>query len=98
MEKKIILTKRFRKNSLHIYEYLLENFSAKTAYLFLERLEERIDFIVKHPESGKRSLKKNNVRSILLTPHNHIFYRCNIDSIEILCLFDMRKNPKKNKY
>ena len=73
MEKKIILTKRFRKNSLHIYEYLLENFSAKTAYLFLERLEERIDFIVKHPESGKRSLKKNNVRSILLTPHNHIF-------------------------
>lgn len=53
MEKKIIITKRFRKNSLQIYEYLLKKFSAKTAYLFLERLEERIDFIVKHPESGR---------------------------------------------
>jgi plasmid stabilization system protein ParE len=98
MEKKIIITKRFRNNTLRVYQYLLKEFSAKTAYDFLNSLEKRIDFIAKNPEVGKLSAKRNNIRSILFTPHNQIFYRCKDDITEILCLFDMRKNPKKRPY
>lgn len=98
MEKKIVITKRFRNNTLRVYQYLLKEFSSKTAYRFLERLENRIDFIAKNPEAGKASVKRKNVRSILFTPHNQIFYRYQKNIVEILCLFDMRKDPKKRPY
>lgn len=98
MEKKIIITRRFRNNTLKVYQYLLKEFSSRTAYRFLEKVEKRIGFIIKNPEAGKPSLKRKNVRSIVFTPHNRIFYRYNKNTIEILCLFDMRKNPKKKPY
>ncbi|HEX7905183.1 MAG TPA: type II toxin-antitoxin system RelE/ParE family toxin [Chitinophagaceae bacterium] len=98
MEEKIIITKRFRNNTLRIYQYLLKEFSSKTAYKFLDRLGTRIEFIAKNPTVGKLSAKTKNVRSILFTPYNQIFYRYQNNAIEILCLFDMRKNPKKKPY
>ena len=96
MEKKIII--RFRNNALRVYQYLLKEFSSKTAYRFLERLEKRIEFIAKNPEIGKASVKRKNVRSVLFTPHNQIFYRYQKNMVEILCLFDMRRNPTKRPY
>jgi plasmid stabilization system protein ParE len=98
MEKKIIITKRFRNNTLRVYQYLLKEFSSKTAYSFLQQLENRIAFVVKNPSVGKLSAKRKDVRSILFTPHNQIFYRYQNNIIEILCLFDMRKDPKKRPY
>ena len=98
MEGKIIITKRFRNNTLRVYQYLLKEFSPKTAHSFLDRLEKRIEFIAKNPTTGKLSAKRKNIRSILFIPHNQIFYRYQNNSIEILCLFDMRKNPKKKPY
>ena len=98
MEEKVIISKRFRNNTLLIYQYLLKEFSAKTAYSFLDRLEKRIEFIANNPTVGKLSAKRKNVRSILFTPHNQIFYRHQKNTVEILCLFDMRKNPKKRPY
>ena len=58
MEKKIIITKRFRNNSLRVYQYLLKEFSSKTAYRFLVRLEERIEFIAKYPENREGFCEK----------------------------------------
>ena len=58
MEKKIVVSKRFRNNSLRIYQYLQLRFSSKTAFLFLDKLEERITFIINHPEAGKVSEKR----------------------------------------
>jgi plasmid stabilization system protein ParE len=98
MEEKIVITKRFRNNTLRVYQYLLKKFSAKTAYAFIDRLEKRIDFIARNPAVGRLSVKRKNVRSILFTPHNQIYYRYQKNKIEILCLFDMRKNPKKKPY
>lgn len=98
MEKEVVITKRFRKNVYSIYEYLLKKFSPGIALKFLQRVEEKLDFIAEHPEIGKLSQKRVNVRSILFTPHNKIFYRVTNDKIEVLSIFDMRKDPKKNRY
>lgn len=98
MEEKVIISKRFRNNTLKIYQYLLKEISVKAADNFLSRLEKRIDFITKNPTAGKLSLKRRDVRSVLFTPHNQVFYRYKNKTIEILCLFDMRKNPKKKPY
>jgi len=98
MERKIIISKRFRNNSRKTYQYLLNNFPANTAYNFLVTLEKRIEFIAANPTVGKSSGKNKHVRSILFFPHNQIFYRYQNDIIEILCLFDMRRNPTKRPY
>ncbi len=49
MEKQVIITKRFRNNTLSVYQYLLKEFSARTAENFLLQLEQRIDFVSENP-------------------------------------------------
>lgn len=94
MEKKIVVSKRFRKNTLALYDYLIKEHSAKTAYHFLDKLQRRVEFISQHPHIGKPSQKKANIRSILLLPYNRIYYRTVENTIELLCLFDMRRKNK----
>ncbi len=72
-------------------EYLIKEYSAKTAFNFLDKLQQRVELIILYPEMGKPSQKKQNVRSITLQPHNRIYYRLNKNRIDLLCLFDMRK-------
>jgi plasmid stabilization system protein ParE len=98
MEREVVITKRFRNNTLRVYEYLLKEFSAATAFNFIDSLEKRIEFIAKNPTIGKESVKKKNIRSLLFTPHNQIFYRISKNKIEIVSLFDMRKNPLNKPY
>ncbi|MBY0433029.1 MAG: type II toxin-antitoxin system RelE/ParE family toxin [Cyclobacteriaceae bacterium] len=98
MEKEIVVTKRFRNHTHRVYQYLVKNFSSKTAFLFLEKIEERIGLIAKYPSIGRQSNKKVDIKSIQLIPHNLIFYRVKKSRIEILCLFDTRQNPRKKPY
>jgi len=91
MEKKIVVSKCFRKNTSNVYDHLLKEYSAKTAFDFLNKLQGRVELITHYPEIGKPSRIRANVRSVTLQPHNRIFYRLKINSIELLCLFDMRK-------
>lgn len=98
MEAEIVIAKRFRNQTFRIFQYLQKRFSPKTAELFLEKIEERIELIAKHPTIGKQSVRKKAVRSIILTPHNIIFYRVKKGRIEILCLFDSRRDPMKKPY
>lgn len=58
MEKKIVLSKRFRKNTLRVYDYLIKEYSAKTGFNFLNRLQQRVELILHYPEIGKPSQKK----------------------------------------
>jgi plasmid stabilization system protein ParE len=83
METEIIISKRCRNNSLKVHQCLIKEFSATTANNFLDRLEQRIEFIAAHPTAGRLSLKRKNVRSILFTPYNQIFYRY---KIKLKCL------------
>ena len=91
MEKKIVVSKRFRKYILKVYDYLLKQYSTKTAFDFLNKLQRRVELIIRYPEIDKLSRIRPNVRSVTLQPHNRIYYRLNMSTMELLCLFDMRK-------
>jgi plasmid stabilization system protein ParE len=91
MEKKIVVSHRFQKNTLRAYEYLIKEYSTKTAFNFLDKLQQRVELIIQYPEIGKPSQKKENIRSVTLQPHKRIYYRLNKNRIELLCLFDIRK-------
>ncbi len=91
MEKNVVVSKRFRKNAIQVYEYLIKDYSASVAFNFIDKLQQRIELIIRYPKVDKPSQKKQDVRSITLYPHNRIYYRLNKNRIELLCLFDMRK-------
>ncbi|MEO6812678.1 MAG: hypothetical protein ABI172_02020 [Ginsengibacter sp.] len=65
MEKKIVVSKRFRKNSLEVFEYLIKEYSQKTAFNFLDKLE-CVEFIIRYPEIGKPSQLRPKVGSVTL--------------------------------
>ena len=94
MEKKIVVSKRFRKNTLKVYDYLMKDYSAKTAFNFLDKVQRRVELIIQYPEIGKPSQKKANIRSVTLQPYNRIYYRVNKNTIELLCVFDMRRRKR----
>lgn len=96
MEKKAVVTKRFQRNTLNTYTWLLETFSAAVAFNFINKLQQRVELIIQNPEIGKPSQKTKTIRSLILHPHNKIYYRVTANTIELLCLFDMRK--KKEPY
>lgn len=97
MERQVVVTKRFRNQTQRTYQYIIKKFSATTAYSFLEKLEERIQLISKHPAS--RIVKNyDSIRYIQLIPHNLIFYRVKKNKIEILSLFDTRRSPKRKPF
>lgn len=91
MEKKIVVSKRFRKGALKTFNYLIKEHSEKTAFYFLNKLQRRVELIIRHPEIGKPSEIRPNIRSVTLQPHNRIYYRLKVNRIELLCLFDLRK-------
>ena len=98
MEKKIKITKRFRNNILLVYQYLLKEFSKKSADNFLKRLEKRIDFIADNPQMAKRRSKESMSEAFYSRRTIKFFIVTKATLLEILCLFDMRKNPKKKPY
>jgi len=98
MEKEIVFTKRFLKNVDRVTDYLLEEWNAKVAYNFLEKIHSGVEIIKKNSAIGKPSKYKEGVRSILIKPYNRLYYREEKNSIIVLALIDMRSNPDKNRY
>lgn len=94
MEKQIVVTKRFKNNTANTYNYILNKHSLQTANDFLDKLQQRIEFISQYPEAGKTSQITAGVRSSLLLPYNKIYYRITENAIELLCLFNMKRNKQ----
>lgn len=96
MDKKIVLTIRFRKNFDARIEYLVEKWSSASAFRFIEKVYEKIEAIKKNPSIGEPSVQIKNVRSLPLKPYNRIYYREEKAAIYILALIDSRR--KFNRY
>lgn len=65
---------------------------------FVHKLEKRLDNLSKQPFTGAESEYFKNVRSILITKHNRLYYRIKETTIEVINLYDTRMNPQKNPF
>jgi plasmid stabilization system protein ParE len=82
-----------------IIEYLLEEWNEDVALQFIELTEYKVQQLAYHPYIGVLSARDNNVRSILITKHNRLYYRFLSEQIvEIANIFDTRQSPSKNKF
>lgn len=81
-----------------IINYLTENWSDKIANEFNEILIDHLKMISDAPYAGIASSKEDNVRKILVTKHNALYYRIEVQKIVLLGFFDTRMNPNTNKF
>ena len=81
-----------------VIEYLIIHWSYKIADEFEEITLSRLQRLSEAPLTGILSIVDENVRSILLTKHNRLYYRYKENIITVLNIFDTRQNPTKNKF
>ena len=99
MAYKIIVSKLFQRKVIALNNYLQTEWGLAVATDFHETLIKIILTIANQPGIGSVSNKRKDVRKILITKHNRLYYRVNnTKSITLLILFDTRQNPKRNRY
>lgn len=94
----IILKKRFLNKLTKTLAYLEQEWSHEVAATFLKIIERRIEQLSQQPYLGVPSQKIKNVRGVLITKHNRMYYKIKGDYVFILNMYDTRMNPSKNPY
>lgn len=98
MAYQIVIKKQFSENLEKVLLYLERNWSYKIAADFLIIVNRRLEQLSRHPQFGAISLKVKDVRGVLVTRHNKLYYKIKHNQVIILIMFDTRINPKKNPY
>ena len=98
MAYKIKKSKEFLKNTLFVLNYIEKEWGIKSAERFQTLLDSKIDKLSIHAKTGSLINKNKNIRKLMITKHNKIYYRINKNEINILTLFENKMDPKKNKY
>jgi plasmid stabilization system protein ParE len=98
MAYQVIIKKRFTNKVHKVLAWLNKEWSAKVASEFLEKIDYRIDLLAKQPYAGAPSTKVKDIRGLLITRHNKMYYKVKGDKVIILNMYDTRINPKKKSY
>ena len=87
MAYEIIWTENAKEDFKRIIEYLQAEWSITIAENFTEKLLLKIELLTKYPFIGIASVKSPQIRSVLITKHNLLFYKVGEDTITLLLLF-----------
>ncbi len=98
MEFEIRLNKRFVNRYEKVISYLHEEWGQNIVDEFNHKLEKKLLNLAQQPYLGIKPDFVKDVRSILITKHNRIYYRIKGQTIEIVNMYDTRINPKRNRY
>ena len=97
MAYELIEKKRFVTKLSKLLLYLENEWGYDTAKKFLKNIDKHLSLIKEQPFAGVQTDKKN-IRSVLVTKHNRLFYKISGNKIIMLNLYDTRINPIKNPY
>jgi plasmid stabilization system protein ParE len=95
MAKPIVLTSVAEEDLERITEYVFENWGPIVCDSFLSRFEQLCELISASPGLFPVIYKKKKVRKCVLSKQNIIYYREHAHKIEIIAIFDTRKDPDK---
>lgn len=90
---KIFLSKRAESSLLELDKYLLDNWSEKVRDKFFKTLDLRIKQIASFPQSCPESAIMPGVYKSVVTKQISLYYRVNIDQVEVIAIIDSRQNP-----
>ena len=76
-----------------IIEYLESKFSEKDVKKFVKKFNKQIEIIKSTPETFPFSLKSKTVRRTIVAKLTSIYYQVDGDIINLVTIYDNRKNP-----
>ena len=98
MAYEIIFKKRFTNKLIKLLAYLEQEWSQQAATNFLKKTDHPIGQLSSQPFTGVPSEKIKDVRAVLITRHNRLYYKVKGKKVIILNMYDTRMNPKRKKY
>jgi plasmid stabilization system protein ParE len=75
--------------------YLLEEWGEDITKKFINRLQFVISNISERPELYPATGNRKNVRRCVISKQTSLYYRIRNEKIELITLFDSRKNPAR---
>ena len=78
-------------------DFLEENWTEKELRNLAIKLEETITLISHNPDLFQVSESHKELRRAVVLKHNTLYYRINLQQIEIVSFFSNRQSPKKRK-
>ena len=94
----IIYKKQFFKSLDKVLNYLELEWGHEIAVAFLVKIDKRTSLLKQQPFVGIASSNLKNVRGILITKHNKLYYKVSNSQVIVLNMYDTRINPKRNPY
>ena len=95
MIRNIIWSPASEKDFEIILEYLQNKWNKRVISKFINKLDDNIRLIAEDPKIFPVINKELQIRKLVITKHNTIYYREIEDNIEIVRLFDSRQQPHK---
>jgi len=77
------------------FNYLEKNWSETEIKKLSRKIDKTLELISSNPELFSKTEIKENVRRVVITKHNSLYYRITEETIEVLSFFSNRKNPNK---
>jgi len=96
----VIWTKQAKEDFELVLSYLRDNWSDDLTNTFKESTYKKISLLESVPEMGIPSVRYTNVRRILLSRHNALYYQYDSQGsiVFLLNIFDTRANPTDNPF
>ncbi|HMK27948.1 MAG TPA: type II toxin-antitoxin system RelE/ParE family toxin [Chitinophagaceae bacterium] len=98
MAYQIILKKRFVSKLVKVLAYLEKEWSHKVAAAFLKKVDHRIQQLSGQPFTGVPSSAIKDIRAVLITRHNRLYYKVKGKKVIVLNMYDTRMGPKRKKF
>jgi plasmid stabilization system protein ParE len=95
MAKTIIWNRRASNKFDTIIEYLQKEWGENVTRNFVIRTYQIIEILAQNPEIGTLENKEKQIRGLVITKHNTLFYRIENDNLILLSFFDNRQHPQK---
>lgn len=90
MAKEIIWTKRANQKFNNIISYLEEEWSESVTEDFVRTTYNKIELLTEQPYLGSLENSELDIRGILISKHNRLFYRVVDDKVILINFFDTR--------
>ncbi|MEH6706078.1 MAG: type II toxin-antitoxin system RelE/ParE family toxin [Galbibacter orientalis] len=95
MSRKVVISKTAEKKLDKLLEYLITEWSVKIKTEFVKKLDSSIKVIKKQPEIFPESKKGKGLKKCVITKQTTLYYRYNSKQINIITIFDSRRDPNK---
>jgi len=98
MAYRLDFSEQFERTSAKTARWLKKEWSFKLAQEFRNKLAVAIEKVISNPFIGKRSSQYEDIRSVLVTKHNRLFYHITDNTITFLDIIELKQSPHRNKY